>query len=771
MKTNQTIQERLVSPEVVTQIRDWLRRNKHGTRFALANHLCNELALKDPRGKPRLAGVQKALRVLETKGYWRLPKRREVYAERWQPRRVKGSVAKPRGVPGRVEQVKGLKLVEVDSADDELFRLWNELMLREHPLHDCRLVGRQLRYLIGSEHGWLGGIGFGSCALRLRVRDQWMGWDEPARKAFQERLINMTRFLIRPQVRCENLASRVLSLCMERLGRDFKNRYGIEPWLVESFVDSERYFGGCYRAANWLYLGATAGRTRSGPKKPVTSRKAVYLYELNAKWRREMSLTYKAERIEPVSVEQAVHNHRWIEAEFGGVRFGHQDVEKRLLRIAAAKAQNPSASYSECFAGNRHQLKAYYRFIGSQREAICAEGILQGHRQQTIGRMKEQKRVLVIQDTTDLNFSERLHCNGLGDVGTNQTGALSRGLKMHSSLAVAEQGLPLGVWRTDIYASHFGADKAQSRPIEEKESYRWLRTVEDLVEISQWISQTQLIVVGDRESDLFELFDYRRRKARNIHLLVRAQYNRCLEEGSAKLFDHLKALPAMGKAQIEVPRQREKKSKRTKPGQIALAARQAGVELRWGKVTLAAPATTQTRHLPAVELYSVLLVEPHPPKGAKTLRWVLLTTMPIDSRKQALRCLRWYTLRWRIEEWHRVLKSGCRIESHQHHSAERLARAISIDAVIAWRVMLLTLLGREVPEIPAKMIFAPWECTLLERLQPLLAPETIRGPKKGAYALAQHQSSSPASAGLSIETPMNHRDHKPCCADLGDFTT
>ena len=93
-----------------------------------------------------------------------------------------------------------------------------------------------------------------------------------------------------------------------------------------------------------------------------------------------------------------------------------------------------------------------------------------------------------------------------------------------------------------------------------------------------------------------------------------------------------------------------------------------------------------------------------------------------------------YTLRWRIEEWHRVLKSGCRIESHQHHSAEKLARAIAIDAVIAWRVMLLTLLGREVPEIPSEMIFAPWECRLLELLQPLVAPETIRGGKKKAYA-------------------------------------
>ena len=731
MKTNQTIQEHLASPEVVRKIRDWLGRNNHEGRFALARHLCEELALKDACGKPWLAGVQKALRLLEAKGYWQLPERRGVYGERWQPRRVEGLVAEPRGVPPRVEQVKGLELVELGSEDEELFRVWNELMLTEHPLHNCRLVGRQLRYLIGSEHGWLGGIGFGSCALRLRVRDEWIGWDEPTRKAFQERLINMTRFLIRPQVRCENLASRVLSLCMERLGRDFRDRYGIEPWLVESFVNSEQYFGGCYRAANWLWLGATTGRGRSGPRRPVTSRKDVYLYERNPHWRREMGLVCEAGRIESVGLEQAVHNESWIEAEFGDVRFGHKDAEQRLRRIAAAKAHNPCASYSECFAGDRHQLKAYYRFIGSEREAICPQGILQGHRRQTIRRMKGRKRVLVIQDTTDLDFSDRLHCNGLGDIGKNQTGAVSQGLKMHSSLAVGEQGLPLGVLRTDIYASHFDAqDKAQSRPIEQKESYRWLRTIDDLSEISKWVAETQLIAVGDRESDLFELFDYRRRKARNIQLLVRASYNRCLRDQSAKLFDHLEALPVMGEALIEVPRQREKKGKPSKPARIALPARKARVQLRWGKVTVAAPATAQTRHLPAVELYSLLIVEPHPPQGAKALRWVLLTTVPIDSRKQALRCLHWYTLRWRIEEWHRVLKSGCRIESHQHHSAEKLARAIAIDAVIAWRVMLLTLLGREVPEIPCEMIFAPWECRLLELFQPVVAPETIRGAKK-----------------------------------------
>ena len=675
-----------------------------------------------------------ALRLLESRGFWKLPRLPRRVRSQPQPRRLNTAVPAPKRVPAQVDEVKGLRLVAVSAGDEQLFRTWNELMLTEHPLQDCRLVGRQLRYLIGSEHGWLGAIGFGSCALRLGVRDEWIGWDASTRKSFQERLINMTRFLIRPQVCCQNLASRVLCLCQQQVGEDFTNRYGFEPWLLESFVDTEQHWGTCYQAANWLPIGTTAGLGRSAhASRPTKTPKTLYVYELSRDWRSRMGLPARSEKIKPVNLEEAFHSGNWVEAEFGNVDLGHKDLEQRLVRIATAKAQQPSAPYTECFAGNRHELKAYYRFINSEQEKVNPENILQGHRERTIGRMKNCPRVLVIQDTTDLDFSERLHCNGLGDIGKNQTGAVSQGLKMHSSLAVSEKGLPLGVLKTQIYAAHFDqAEKAQDRPIEEKESYRWLSTIEDLNSTTEYLPETELIAVGDRESDMFELFDYRRRKAPGVHLLVRAKHNRCLEEHSRKLFDHLEALPAMGQARIKVPRQREKKSKPSKPGRMALPSRTATVDLKWDKVTLSPPATTQTRDLQPVEIYALSVVEHKAPEGAKALRWVLLTTVPIGSRKEALRCLRWYTLRWRIEEWHRVLKSGCRMESHQHRTADGLARAVCIDAVIAWRAMLLALLGREIPEMPCELLFSSWECTLLERLQPLVAPETITGKKNCA---------------------------------------
>ena len=728
MQTAQTILHVLSGPEVVRQVKDWLRENPQAGRSALARVLCTTRKLQDRCGKPREAGVLVALRTLEARGFWKLPQAPPTRAPQ-QPRRLSTAVPPPQAVPAQVEQVQGLRLVEVRAAEEELFRTWNELLWTEHPLRNGRLVGRQLRYLIGSEHGWLGALGFGSCALRLRARDAWIGWDRATRQRFQERVINMTRFLIRPPVRCQNLASRVLSLCGERVGRDFAAHYGFEPWLLESFVDTAQHAGTCYQAANWLRVGTTTGRGRSAPTPPSKTPKAVYVYELKRDWRRQMGIPPRREQIPARGLEEGLENAHWVEAEFGNVDLGHQHREQRLVRIAVAKARNPAASYSECCGGNRHELKAYYRFIDKEEEALSVPAILKGHRERTVGRMKGLRRVLVIQDTTDLDFSQRLHCNGLGDIGKNQTGTVSQGLKMHSSLAVSETGLPLGVLDTEIYAAHWAGKRTDSWPIEKKASYRWLRTLDTVNECKAYLPDTEVVVVGDRESDIFELFDHRRRQTPRVHLLVRAQHNRSLPASADQLFDHGAALPVMAEAQIEVPRQREKPAKSGTPGRQALPARRAQVELRWEEVTVAAPRTGPARHLPPLTLYALWVVEPHPRQGAQALHWVLLTTVPLRSRREALRCLRDYTRRWRIEDWHRVLKSGCRIEAHQHRTAQRLARAIAIDAVIAWRALLLALLGRAVPEMPGEWVFSPQECRLLEKLQPLVAPET-RGVKK-----------------------------------------
>ncbi len=164
-------------------------------------------------------------------------------------------------------------------------RTWNELIAREHPQGKRRLVGRQLRYLFASEHGWLGAIGFSASALQLEARDRWIGWTRGQRLRHEGRVVNLSRFLIRPSVRCRNLASHVLGVCVRRVGRDFETRYGYRPWLLESFVDGERHAGTCFQAANWERIGRTKGRGRNDSgRRSLQSVKDIYVYPLEAEF-------------------------------------------------------------------------------------------------------------------------------------------------------------------------------------------------------------------------------------------------------------------------------------------------------------------------------------------------------------------------------------------------------------------------------------------------------------------------------------------------------
>jgi hypothetical protein len=724
MKTSISIKETLSIPRNVTFITEWLSRNKGKTRTRLAREICDRLGLRDGKGALRISTTLKALRELETEGYWKLPAARQRGNGQWNPRRLGHKVVVPRGVPGEAGRIKGLELIEVFREDDEHVRIWNELMLAEHPLHDCRLVGRQLRYLIGSAHGWLGGIGFGSSALYLESRDKWIGWDEYQRAEYRERVINMTRFLIRESVQCRNVASHVLGLCSRRVGKDFQKRYGVEPWLMESFVDGEQYAGTCFQAANWLCVGQSKGRGRNGSKKEGKSIKDVYMYPLVPNFRARMGLS-KTENVEPLSLEHGLESERWAEQEFGGCEFGDVRLNAQLVKIATNKGRRPSGSYARACGGNRHDLKGYYRLINNDREQLSGSRMVGGHRQQTIRRMANEKTVLIIQDTMEMNFSTRVHCEGLGLIGKNQTGAESQGLKMHSSIATNTLGMPLGVLRAQIYAAERNPQvkgKVDKRPIEEKESYRWLQTCEDAYGISRQLPGLHMVCVGDRESDIFELFDRRRRQGGSVDLLVRAKHNRCLQDEEKKLFEHMAQGKPNGHMSIMVPRQREKKGKPSKPGRPGLPARTAEVEVRFGEVKICAPQTPLLKGKKAITLFSVYLFERNPPPGATRIKWMLLTTIEVRSMKQAMKCVRWYCLRWRIEEWHRVLKSGCGLLEHQNQTAESMSRAISIDVVVAWRIMVLALLGRELPELPCDLLFNSWECEVLQLLAQKKSP-------------------------------------------------
>lgn len=717
MNPSLPIKQRLAQSDNIALVHRLLGTQPAPTRTQLAQQLCNRLELRDPKGDWQIGTTAKALRELETAGLWTLPPPVVLRAKPWStaPARLPQRVAPARGVPATLEQIAALELVEVATTEHRL--IWNELMIREHPLHDARLVGRQHRYLIGSAHGWLGGIGFGSAALYLESRDSWLGWSDEQRTTHLPRVINMTRFLLRPAVHCPNLASHVLGLCARRVAADFARRYGLRPWLMESFVDPSAYEGTCYKAANWTHVGQTKGRGRNGAHDAGKTRKDIYLYALVA----DLETRLGVERFPwtALAAHHGLEGDSWAEQEFGACELGDRRLTRRLVAIITAEAAQPGASHTAAAGGDAHQAKACYRFLRNQAPELNVANLLAAHRTQTLRRCKSHPTVLVVQDTTELNYSRRPQCEGLGQTKANQTTATTRSLNLHSSLAVAaDDGLPLGVLRLHGYAPQPAQGKDPHRPIEQKESYRWIEAYQDANDIATLLPDTRVISVADREGDFFELFDWRRRQpgGAKAHLLVRAKHDRKLAGTDAKLFAELAGAPLSATVKIAVPRQREHLGKPSAPGRPGLAAREAEVALRYQEVALAAPDTPALRGRSPLRLWAIHLQEKNPPPGATAVHWVLLTTVQVASRQQALKCLRWYCRRWRIEEWHRVLKSGCKILEHQHHDAATLLRAIALDAVIAWRIMLLGLLGRAVPGLPAALVFDPCEGEVLALL-------------------------------------------------------
>ncbi len=719
METQHQIKRTLSLPENVAVIRQLAEDGDGLIRTALADKLCERLGFLDSRGKKQLSTCLKALRDLEKTGSFSLPPRSgEWGVKRRQstPRLSGRHVPLPQGVPPSVGAVQGLELVLVESEKERL--LWNDLMHQEHPRGAGRLVGHQLRYLVGSDHGWLGALGFAASALHLRDREAWIGWDSRTRCRYLHRIIGLSRFLVRGEPHCRNLASHVLGLCLGRFGEDFEARYGFRPWLVETFVEPP-HLGTCFKASNWQRIGQTQGRGRQDRElKRAESVKEIYVYVLEPAFRETMGVTRALppgyESPPALGFDEGLDDDDWAASEFGGARLGNKKRTARLVASAAAMARQPGKSFCNAAKGNWAAVKGHYRFIDTPDEsAVTMEKILLPHRERTVGRMKAHDTVLCIQDGSDLNFSGLEQCKGLGVIGTNQTDAKSCGLHLHSTLVVSRAGLPLGVLRSDASAPELRAkDDTRRRcamPIEEKASFRWIEGLRDCRQVARRIPDTRVVVVMDRDADFFELFEEQRRDP-SVDLLVRVMHNRSVSDGT-KLFDAISETPVRARISIHVQRQSARPKKSKQKARPARRERTANVVLRYQQVEIRPPKHLGDRK--PISLWHIEVIEEEPPADVEPLRWNLFTTIPINSPQKASESLSWYCFRWRIEDWHRVLKSGCCIQDLAHHTADRLRRAIAINLVISWRIMLMTLLGREQPELPAEILFTDLELEVL----------------------------------------------------------
>ncbi|MBD3885013.1 IS4 family transposase, partial [Phormidium tenue FACHB-886] len=305
----------------------------------------------------------------------------------------------------------------------------------------------------------------------------------------------------------------------------------------------------------------------------------------------------------------------WVEEEVGGTELGDKRRTQRLVKLIEDIASAPNASIPQASRDNG-AMQGIYEFWSNPR--IDADAILSGHQQQTLKRIASHAVVLAIQDTSELDYSSQKHLSGVGPISN----AEAQGLKMHTVLAASSSGIPLGILHQEVWArDKQRRTSKRRREIAEKESVRWLGGLEAAQ--SQIATETKVITIGDREADIYELFAHPRRD--NSELLIRAAQNRktqSSESGEVQpLFEAIASAPVIGEATIEMQRT---------PRRVARSAR---LVIRIAKLWLQAPAHLPT---PGVIVVNVIeAAEATPPEGEKAIRWVLLTTLPVDSLEEA----------------------------------------------------------------------------------------------------------------------------------------
>ena len=695
MSTTQSIPATLKQSANLKRLSSLLAEQKFESRSAVVKRVCHEFGFHDESGRLRTSSCQAVLSELEQLGQVVLPApSTRPPRNSGRPRGLEQPVPAPSAVPRQIEQIENLRLVRVDTAEQRY--TWNEIIKHEHPRGATIHAGAQMRYLIVSEHGFLGALGFSSPALRVAARDRWIGWDEKHRsERLNQAVINLSRFLIRSMVNCHNLGSHVLGQCLRRLPADFKDRYGFRPWLVETFVDTETHSGTVFAAAGFVHAGETTGRgrfARNGTERGST--KSVWIRPLCRRWWQQLGAPEP--QPEPVlEPGEGLERQYWAENELGGAPLGDQRSSARLVSSAQIMAEQPGAPFATAAKGNSSLIAGYYRLIEQPADSnVTTQNILTPHYKRTRQRSTGCAIVLLVQNGTDLNFAIHDNSVNFGLISHNRKetkGTIN--LHLHTTMAVnAANGLPLGIAR--IAFDNWDSKARKNKLPEKRKSAHCLQGLRDIAAQAQ--PGVRHLSVMDLEADFFELFAEAKR-LRKVDLLVGAKVNCQLTDDETKLFEQLATQPVKGCIEIDLPRSLTPIATSTQKAKPLWEARLAQSKVRWIKHEF--PLTNEPHRKTQVRLTLFSICETDPPAGIQPLYWQLLTSLPVNSMNDVEKVVNMYRLRRRIEDWYHILKTNCNVEQLKHKQAERIERVVAIKAVIAWRLQLITALGHEPSEL------------------------------------------------------------------------
>jgi Transposase DNA-binding len=402
----------------------------------------------------------------------------------------------------------------------------------------------------------------------------------------------------------------------------------------------------------------------------------------------------------------------WFDRELASCSLGDERLNKRLRKLVAQIGSAMGQSIP-LVCQDWANTKAAYRFFSNER--VSEADILAGHFQSTRDRtVATEGPALVLHDTTEFSY-QREDSAAIGitksiNSGRDKAGRLRShtvcGILMHSSLAVTTEGLPLGLAAVKFWTrKKFKGTNALKKkinptrvPIEKKESIRWLENVQQSTELLG--DPGRCVHIGDRESDIYELFCAAQEAG--THFLIRTCVDRLAGDGDHTIADEMEEVAVKGLHHIDV------RDSNGEPDEAVL-------EIRYRKIRVLPPIGKQGRY-PALALTVIHAEERGTPKNRKKVDWKLITDLPVGSRADAIAKLEWYALRWKIEVFHKILKSGCKAEESKLRTAQRLTNLIAVFCILSWRIFWITMLNRSAPDALPTLALTMTEIAVLDRL-------------------------------------------------------
>jgi hypothetical protein len=395
---------------------------------------------------------------------------------------------------------------------------------------------------------------------------------------------------------------------------------------------------------------------------------------------------------------------QWAQEEFAFADLGDLRRSKRLVNIATQLAAHPGGTLPQAFP-DWSELKAAYRFFDSASADFTK--ILQPHLERTRRVCREPGEYLIIEDSSDLDFSHHRRTQDLGVIGDGK----GRGFELHSALAVRVEAWTLEQRPEGQVVGLFDQQCRRPGPAPKGESRRerfqrrrqssWW--AEALRRVGRPPSTCRWIYLADRESDFYEPIQTCQQEG--IDYVIRGFHNRRLAEGTGKLHEALDRAAVLGQSTVEL------RSRRGEPARTAI------VELRSVQVDLEGPWRPDGWQEPLRRVWVLEVQEVPAPEGVKEpLHWVLLTSLPCKTLAEARRVVGRYTARWWVEEYHKALKSGAGVEDSQLERGGRLEPLMAVLAVVAVRLLNTKMLARSQPDgWEAKESFGPEALAILEK--------------------------------------------------------